>query len=387
LKRLFFLIQVFFISYSYAQTNNYTVRAEIKGTGNDTVYVWYYPLSNIKAVKRDTILAKDNVFTYKLPINEPSAIAILPKKSWIKKVSYMYMPQTRFIELFVSPNDRIQIKGVLNKYYLDYKVIGSILNQDYSKFKLSYKAPAIEAVKLELQIDSLSQFEGKKKEVDELFDRRGKQFSEITNAKLQFIDQNLNNNITAYILSRLPLDTFAEYYPKLTSSVQNGMFNALLKHTYQTYLDYTSAKKADKELTQGKQAPAFSLKGTDDTVISLADFKGKFIVLDFWGTWCSPCVQELPTLKSYYEKYKSEINFVGIACKENKITLEKAISEYQLGWTQLINSNENDVSLLYGVQSFPTKIILDKDLKIIKRFTGVDEDFYKTLDGLIKSNN
>jgi thiol-disulfide isomerase/thioredoxin len=95
-------------------------------------------------------------------------------------------------------------------------------------------------------------------------------------------------------------------------------------------------------------------------------------------------MNELPDLKAAVEKYRSKVNFIGIACDENEMKWKKVINEQQLGWTQLINSDENDVSVLYGVRAFPTKIIIDKDFNIVKRFVGLTDDFCKTLNDLHK---
>jgi thiol-disulfide isomerase/thioredoxin len=385
MKKLFCLVAILSMNYCRAQPNSGKISADIKGLGNDTVYVFYYLFSNIDAIKKDTITAKNNVFTYQLPMKEHAALAILPQKSFYKRISGgLYMPQTKFIELLISPGDNIQISGNLDRYYLHYSVTGSPINEHSSKFRETFKTPSIEAVRIELQIDSLNAIGGKKEEVAELFGKRGQQQNQISNAKVEFIDQHLNNDLAAFYLTRLSPEIFAKYYPRLTNKVRNGMFSDVLKNTYQKYLKYSAAKTAEKELTEGKPAPHFSLTGKDGKLISLAQFKGKYIVLDFWGTWCGPCMKELPDLKAVVEKYSATVNFVGIACLENEKNWKKVIDEHHLGWTQLINSDENDVSVLYGVKAYPTKIIIDKDFNIVQRFVGLTDDFYRTLDELHK---
>ena len=390
MKKLFCLVAILSMNYCRAQPNSGKISADIKGLGNDTVYVFYYPLSKsdrVKGewVKRDTLTAKNNVFIYQLQISEPVAVAIIPQKSFYKRVSGgLYLPQTKFIELFVSPGDHVRIKADLGRYYVNYSMKGSLINESISKNRESFKMPSIEAVKVELQIDSLTGMEGKKAEIAKLFERRGEMQNKISKAKLQFIDKHLNNDLAAYYLTTQSPEKFLEYYSKLTEKAKNGLFSYKLKAIYQDFLNYTAATAAEKELTAGKPAPHFSLMGVDGKLISLAQFKGNYIVLDFWGTWCGPCMNELPNLKAVVEKYNATVKFVGIACQENEKKWKKVIDEQQLGWTQLINSDENDVSVLYGVRAFPTKIIIDKDFNIVKRFVGLTEDFYKTLDDLHK---
>ena len=385
MKKLLFLALIFLVKSGFSQTNEYNIKAEIDGIGNDTCYLIYYPLTNINAEQKDTIVANGNILIYKLPITGPAAVAIIPQKSFYKRISGgLYVPQTKFIELIISANDKIEIKGTLNKYYLNYVIAGTKVNETNSLIRLSYKSQSIEAVKLELQIDSLSGNENKKDQLTRLFELRNLKFNEIKNIKLQFIKQNTDNDLSAYYLKSMPLDTFAAYYPKLVSKVRDGIFSEVLKSQYIRYQKFIAAKEAEQKLIEGKQAPDFSLKDKNGSIVTLSALKGKYIVLDFWGSWCGWCIKEFPSLKTYYENHKTEIEFVGIACNDNAEAWQNAIEKNQLTWTQLFNSDDNDVSILYGVKAFPTKIILDKDLKIIKRFVGTDEDFYQTLMELLR---
>ena len=90
-------------------------------------------------------------------------------------------------------------------------------------------------------------------------------------------------------------------------------------------------------------------------------------------------------MKEYYQKYNDKLEIVGIACSDNKNNWEKAIKDNQLCWINILNDNSiNDISALYGITSFPTKMIIDKDGKIIEKFVGEREDFYIMLDKIVK---
>ncbi|HAO06229.1 MAG TPA: hypothetical protein DCQ50_04365 [Chryseobacterium sp.] len=384
MKKLFIAF-LLITNQSYGQNNNITISGNIKGIGNDTVYVWKYLMSDIDNIVKDTIFAKSDKFIYRTFLAESAAIAIIPNSSFIKRISGRnYMPQGRFIELFVSPKDNLKISGKLEPYYIDYSVKGGLLNTEYAIRRNDFKNPEIEVAKIELRRDSLSVFPEKKEESNKLFDERLKKQSEVTTIKLKFIKNNLNNDISAYYLSRLSLDTFAKYYPMLSENVRLGFFKEVLINQYETYLKYIAAKKAEKELEKGSLVPDFQLKNIDGQNYSLSNFKGKFIVLDFWGTWCGPCIAEMPKLKATHKAFKDKVTFIGIACNDTIEAIKKAIKVHQIDWLQLVNTNENDVSVLYGVQAYPTKIILDENLKFIKRFVGMDEDFYKLLEDLTK---
>lgn len=376
----FFLFFLFLSNYCFGQENKITIQGNISGLGSDTVYLWRYLMDDVDRTIRDTILARDGKFNYKLLLDKPTAMAVIPGKSFITRVSgRKYMPQGRFIELFVVPNDSITITGKLEPYYLEYIVDGSPINEKFSRLRKEYKTPEIEEAKIELLIDSLSAFPDTKEKRIELFGNRVSKRKEAAKIKMNFLKSNPDNEIAAYYLSEVSLDTIAWYYPKLTGNVRNGFFKNLLDKKYDTYLKYSAAKKAESELTPGKPAPDFVLSDLNGQQNKLSDFKGKMIVLDFWGTWCGPCMAEIPKLKSLQDSLKGKVTFISIACHDTKEAVEKNTKEHGIDWFQLLNTEENDVSVLYGIQAYPTKIIIDENMQIVERFIGVKEDFYKVM--------
>ena len=138
---------------------------------------------------------------------------------------------------------------------------------------------------------------------------------------------------------------------------------------------------------KGTTAPDFTLTNLAGVPVSLSNMRGKYIVLDFWGSWCSPCMGGMPVMKRYYEQHKDKLEFVGIACNDKDAEWRNAVDKNELNWVQLKNNDNKDatknVSLLYSVGAYPTKFILDKDLKILAIFQGESVDFYTKLDTLL----
>ncbi|TYR35824.1 AhpC/TSA family protein [Sphingobacterium phlebotomi] len=360
------------------------ITATIKGLDSDTVYVWQYPLANIEDMRKDTLIANNNMFTYQIP-EEPTAYAIIPHKAvYTRSDGGFYIAQTKFIELFSLPDEQINIEGELEDYYLDYQISGNMVSRALGQLRTSYKSPAIEAVKIELKMDSIRENGGTQDQINELFHTRGQYFGEIAQAKTEYVNNNFDQDLSAYLISRFSLEKFATYYPKLTEDIRNGMFHDILEHSYKNYQEFSAVKLAEQTLTTGKDAPHFELKDNNDKVVSLSDFEGELIVLDFWGTWCSPCLDEIPKLKSFYENNKKDIVLIGIACNEEKDEWNAAIKNYGLEWPQLINSDKNDVAVMYGIGTYPTKIVIDKNLKIVKRFVGATEEFFTEIEELMK---
>ncbi len=364
--------------------SNAQITATIKGLGNDTVYIWKYPLANIEDMHKDTLIANNNMFTY--PVStEPTAYAIIPRKAVYKRSDgSFYVAQTKFIELFSRPDEQITIEGELEERYLNYQTSGNDVSQKLAQFRTSYKTATIEAVKIELKMDSIRENGGTEGQINELFHTRQQYFGKISQAKTDYVNDNFDQDLSAYLISRFSLEKFATYYPKLTADIRNGIFRDVLENAYRNYQKFSAVKLAEENLNIGNDAPHFELKDNNGKDVSLSDFEGKIIVLDFWGTWCPPCLAEIPKLKSFYEENKKNIVLIGIACNEKREEWNEAIRNYSLEWTQLINSDKDDVAIRYGITTYPTKIVIDKNLKIVKRFVGATEDFFAETRDLIK---
>lgn len=102
--------------------------------------------------------------------------------------------------------------------------------------------------------------------------------------------------------------------------------------------------------------------------ISLAALKGKWIYIDFWGTWCKPCVATIPTLKRLYQGLnKKRIEFIGIAGNQDPEQLHHFINKHELRWPQIIATKNNPLTVRYQVTSYPTSILVDPRGKIVAK--------------------
>ena len=143
--------------------------------------------------------------------------------------------------------------------------------------------------------------------------------------------------------------------------------------------------RKQKELESGSTlAPKFSLPDLNGKIVTLADFNGKWIVLDFWGSWCGWCIKGFPKMKEYYQKYAGKFEIIGIDCGDTPQQWADAVKKYELPWVNLYNDSANEapdrIDIAYGVQGFPTKVIISPDGKIKKIITGEDPQFYLDLD-------
>jgi cytochrome c biogenesis protein CcmG/thiol:disulfide interchange protein DsbE len=119
----------------------------------------------------------------------------------------------------------------------------------------------------------------------------------------------------------------------------------------------------------GKDAPAFTLADIDGKQMSLSDFKGKVIILDFFASWCPPCRQEIPDFIELEKQYEGEgLAIVGVALV-NAEEAKAFAAQFHINYPVLVDDGK--VSALYGpVRSIPTTFIIDKSGKIVKMYIG-----------------
>ncbi|RYF52075.1 MAG: TlpA family protein disulfide reductase [Cytophagaceae bacterium] len=123
----------------------------------------------------------------------------------------------------------------------------------------------------------------------------------------------------------------------------------------------------DSRLKVGAKPFTFTAKGLNGKAISLSNYKGKVVLMDFWATWCGPCVAGLPELKSAYDKYHSKgLEVVGISLDEDKKALTSFIKARKMPWPQIFDGKgwKSAVPGVYGVKAIPFLLLIGKDGKI-----------------------
>ncbi len=122
-------------------------------------------------------------------------------------------------------------------------------------------------------------------------------------------------------------------------------------------------------LRVGERAPDFRVRTLDGKVLSLDDFRGKFLLLDFWATWCAPCVSELPALRALREAYRGEPRFaiVSLSLDENPDALARLAKDAGLAWPQALIGPDSPIAAAYGATAMPATFLIGPDGRIVER--------------------
>jgi thiol-disulfide isomerase/thioredoxin len=349
MKSYFLLLSLFIRTFlSAAQTpasNEFLLSGEIKDCPKKKIYLGYTDKSGNR--KLDSCLLQNGRFTFKGNISEPTFAFI--------RTNSERMPDDEnknIASLFLEPGN--MIAKFVHDHFNEMELTGSKSHDEYTL--LSKKRRFIN-----------------ENHKDSLYERHSKLTEE-------FILDHGNSYISAHALAfyrgRWPMSAVQFLYSRFDSTIQNSSYGREIKE----YMDGQDANSA------GRKAKDFVAKEMQGKTIKLSDLKGKYVLLDFWGSWCVPCRESNPHLIELHKKYAEKgFAIVGVATEYEKTDTKwrEAIKKDGTGiWYNVLSTPmpgtpgqfTKEIHHKFGVHSFPTKILIDPCGYIIGRFNGTEED-------------
>lgn len=210
---------------------------------------------------------------------------------------------------------------------------------------------------------------------------------DINNALISYIKENPSAPEAPYALMMLDGQTYVDAFPLLGDTPAQSILMPSVKQKLAAENAQLEQERLMAELQSGNvPAPAITLPDFDGKMVSLSDFKGKWVIIDFWGSWCRWCIKGFPELKELQKKYGDELVIFGVDCRDTPEKWRDAVKKYDMTWVNVYNdctADNNPILNAYYVQGFPTKVIVGSDGNIKKIVVGADPSFPTTLATLM----
>ncbi len=338
------MVAITIFSCQQQKKDSYTINGDVSGLTDPYIYLSTRVGDSMRV---DSAAVKEGKFTFTGKADQPTMAAL-------------YLKNRRSGVQFYLQNADIKISGNVDSLS-NAKITGSPTQDDFEAYKSSIKEYTVQedsayskyqtarqmndtatTAVIEKQVDSL----------DKLIEVKTKSF--------------IADHPKSYVsLGRLQTLTYSTSYADL-----NKMFTSLDTSLQNSE---TGKKLADQLATMkktaiGETAMPFTLNDVNGKPISLSDFKGKYVLVDFWASWCGPCRAENPNVVKTFNQYKNKnFTILGVSLDEDAAAWKQAIDHDKLAWAQVsdLKGWKNEVAQEYGVRAIPANFLIDPNGVIV----------------------
>ena len=363
---LFLLFAAILVSCSTNNNSPFTINGTVKGIDSAKVVLIKFGGENgYTRIRTDSTIVKDGKFTFTGKTGEPEQVLL----------SFGYR---QGIYLFLEPG-AITVSADIDSLR-DAVITGSNSQDILNKCNDRLKPFSEEQDKLIAEYRKAAQ-KNDEKTIKKIIEKWNALDEKRNEEVKNIITDNKDNVIGAFLVrsyfgATSPLEELEPLFNQLDPSLQNCKYYKILSKRINIL----------KNVQIGKPAPDFTQNDADGNPFTLSSLKGKYVLIDFWASWCGPCIREAPNVVKVYKKFHDKgFDIIGVSFDNKREPWLKAIKDYNLSWHHVteLNGFNNSAGRLYGVNAIPHTVLIDKDgIIIAKNLRG--EDLQKKLEEIFK---
>lgn len=363
-----------------AQAQEYKISGTIKGLDKVDGMMYYEDASAKHGFRRENVPFKNGRFEYSAEIKATEVLRMsFDTNSLRKMVGRGYIPTKCVMLHYIAyPGADIKVKGEATDFCNAYPY-GDPENDLLAKLCAKLYPLMNEGANIGVKHGLNPDLSEEVKKADE---KRGEELYKLEQeAKMNFLAKHASSIAGLWLMedmiirSQIKIEEVAELMETVDRKYEDVSY----------YKALAARVKGYKETGAGMEAPAITgtnlLDGADFTLESM---RGKYVIIDFWGTWCGACLAGVPEMKKFRDEHADRLQIVGLAKDRNVEKVKQCMEKHGMNWPNvMVGKDDQDYVAKYNVQGYPTKILLDRNGKILLRSVGEKEDFYHEVEKII----